>query len=229
MEGGRNPLFLNCAICLLGFPGVSVGKTPHPNSETSGFNLWVRKTPGRRKWQPNPWFLPRIPRTEEPSRLQSIGLQKSWMWLTIIYAFYNECYLPNFHFILIILWNKVNERGGHKKLGESFKYSPASWYKNKHKIQSLLILKPENISNREDKLSPWLTWYKLCIPGSVTSSGPRCPRCIIMGLKQVIANGPSRSKVSRLFALKKVLWQCGRKTMLLENSFERMFFFMLYL
>ena len=37
----------------------------------------VKKIPWRRKWQPTPVFLPRkIPRTEEPGRLQSMGLQR---------------------------------------------------------------------------------------------------------------------------------------------------------
>ena len=41
------------------------------------FNPWVRKIPWRRKRQPIPVFLPRkIPQTEEPGRLQSMGLQR---------------------------------------------------------------------------------------------------------------------------------------------------------
>ena len=42
------------------------------------FDPWVGKIPWRRKWQPTPVFLPGdIPWTEEPSRLQSMELQKS--------------------------------------------------------------------------------------------------------------------------------------------------------
>ena len=57
-----------------------------------GFDLWVRKIPWRRKWQPTPVFLPgqshgqrnlvgssflawKIPWTEETGRLQSMGSQ----------------------------------------------------------------------------------------------------------------------------------------------------------
>ena len=42
-------------------------------SKRHGFNPWVRKIPWRRAWQPI--FLPqwRIPWTEEPGRLQSMG------------------------------------------------------------------------------------------------------------------------------------------------------------
>ena len=41
------------------------------------FNPWVRKIPWRRAWQLTPVFLPReFPCTEEPSGLQSIGLQR---------------------------------------------------------------------------------------------------------------------------------------------------------
>ena len=43
------------------------------------FNPWVGKISWRRKWQPTPVFLPgKIPWTEEPGRVQSTGLQKSW-------------------------------------------------------------------------------------------------------------------------------------------------------
>ena len=45
-----------------------------------GFDLWVRKIRWRRKWQPTPVFLPgKFPWTEEPGRLQSMGLQESDM------------------------------------------------------------------------------------------------------------------------------------------------------
>ena len=38
---------------------------------------WVGKIPWRRAWQPTPVFLPgESPWTEEPGRLQSIGLQR---------------------------------------------------------------------------------------------------------------------------------------------------------
>ena len=42
------------------------------------FNPWVRKILWRKKWQPTPVFLlGKIPRTEEPGRLQAMGSQKS--------------------------------------------------------------------------------------------------------------------------------------------------------
>ena len=42
-----------------------------------GFDPWVEKIPLRRKWQPSPVFLPRESIwTEEPGRLQSMGLQE---------------------------------------------------------------------------------------------------------------------------------------------------------
>ena len=39
---------------------------------------WVGEIPWRRKWQPTPVFLPgkKIPWTEEPGGLQSMGLQR---------------------------------------------------------------------------------------------------------------------------------------------------------
>ena len=42
-----------------------------------GFNPWVRKMPWRRKWQSTLVFIAwKIPRTEEPGRLHSMGLQR---------------------------------------------------------------------------------------------------------------------------------------------------------
>ena len=41
-----------------------------------GFSPWVGKIPWRRKWQPSPVFL-RIPWTEEPGGLKSMGSQES--------------------------------------------------------------------------------------------------------------------------------------------------------
>ena len=51
-----------------------------------GFDLWVRKSPWRRAWQPAPIFLPgESPWTEEPSGyipcLKSVT--KRWTWLSI--------------------------------------------------------------------------------------------------------------------------------------------------
>ena len=45
----------------LGFPGDSVVKNPPANAgdtKKRKFDLWVRKTPWSRKWQPTPVFLP---------------------------------------------------------------------------------------------------------------------------------------------------------------------------
>ena len=48
------------------------------------FDLWVRKIPLRRKWQPTPVFLPgQIPWTEEPGGLQSMGSERAGhSWVT---------------------------------------------------------------------------------------------------------------------------------------------------
>ena len=48
-----------------------------------GFNLWSGKTPGRKKWQPTPVFLPgKTPWTEALGRLQSTGSQRVRQELT---------------------------------------------------------------------------------------------------------------------------------------------------
>ena len=60
-----------------GFPGSSVVKNP-PAMRRCGFNLWVRKI----SWRMECILAWEIPWTEEPSGLQSMGLQKSWTyWL----------------------------------------------------------------------------------------------------------------------------------------------------
>ena len=46
-------------------------------TQRGGFDLRVKKIPWRRKWQPTSVILPRkIPWTEEPSRLQSMGYKE---------------------------------------------------------------------------------------------------------------------------------------------------------
>ena len=42
----------------MGLPWWLSGKESACQSRRHGFNPWVRKIPGRRKWQPTPVFLP---------------------------------------------------------------------------------------------------------------------------------------------------------------------------
>ena len=73
----------------IGFPGGSDGK----EWRRPGFTPWVGKDLWKRVWQPTPIFLPgECPWTEEPSRLQSMGLQRvRHNWLTELIC--NLCYL----------------------------------------------------------------------------------------------------------------------------------------
>ena len=57
-----------------GFPGGSDSKKSTCNAGDLGFNPWVRKIPWRREWLLTPVLAWRIPRTEEPGGLQSVGL-----------------------------------------------------------------------------------------------------------------------------------------------------------
>ena len=61
-------------------PGGASGKEPAcqcRRHKRCGFDPWVRKISWRRAWQPTPVFLPGVPPwTEEPGRLQPIGLQR---------------------------------------------------------------------------------------------------------------------------------------------------------
>ena len=78
-EGGRIVQWerLNCPTAVMGFPGHTSGKEPTCKfwrQKTCRFDPWVRKIPWRRAWQPTPVILAwRIPWTEEPGELQSIG------------------------------------------------------------------------------------------------------------------------------------------------------------
>ena len=61
----------------LAFPGGSGSKSICLQCGRAGFDPWVGKIPWRKKWQPTPVFLPeKIPWTEEPGRLQSMGSQR---------------------------------------------------------------------------------------------------------------------------------------------------------
>ena len=42
----------------MGFLGGSTGKEPACQCKRGRFHPWVRKIPGRKKWQPTPVFLP---------------------------------------------------------------------------------------------------------------------------------------------------------------------------
>ena len=66
-----------CLSLLLGFPGDSDGRASQPYRRP-GFDPWVEKIRGRKKWPPTPVFLAwEIPWTEEPGRLQSMGSKES--------------------------------------------------------------------------------------------------------------------------------------------------------
>ena len=70
-------LFIRAAL-LEGFPAGSVVKNlPANEGDVGSGSPCIRKIPWRRKWQSTPVFLPeKIPWTEEPGRLQSMGSQR---------------------------------------------------------------------------------------------------------------------------------------------------------
>ena len=62
----------------LGFPGGPVVKNPPANAGDVGSIPGSGRFPWRRKWQAHSSVLAwEIPQAEEPSGLQSVGLQKS--------------------------------------------------------------------------------------------------------------------------------------------------------
>ena len=62
---------------LLGFPHASDGKEPACSTGDPGFDPWVREYPLEKGMATHPSILAwRIPWTEDPSGLQSMGLQR---------------------------------------------------------------------------------------------------------------------------------------------------------
>ena len=72
-------------------------------AQRPGFNSWVGKMPWRRERLPSPVFLPgEFHGTEEPDRLQCMGLQRvGYDWATFIFSFLELCLLCIFRFIVL--------------------------------------------------------------------------------------------------------------------------------
>ena len=87
--------------------GLEMGQVIHTCIRRCGFDPWVKKIPWRRKWQSTPVLPGRIPWTEEPGRLQSVGSQKSQTRLSM-YTLYD----PQTHLnVCRIVWPTV--QGNH--------------------------------------------------------------------------------------------------------------------
>ena len=65
-----------CQARLLGLPGVAVVKNPPANAGDMGSIPGLGRSPGERNGIPLSIIAWRIPWTEEPGRLQSMGLQR---------------------------------------------------------------------------------------------------------------------------------------------------------
>ena len=91
-----------------------------------GFDLWVRKIPWKRAWQPSPVFLPgESPWTEEPGELQSMELQ-SWTWLKKL----STQHSVHMSSLQLSLWVYVRKWGGERErvIERAGTFSPAlSW------------------------------------------------------------------------------------------------------
>ena len=76
-----HPFCFNCRVDLprcafFSLPWWLSGKESACNAGDPVFYLWLGKIPWRREWQPTLVLLWRIPWTEEPGELQSIGSQR---------------------------------------------------------------------------------------------------------------------------------------------------------
>ena len=65
----------------------------HLQSRRHRFSLWVKKIPWRRKRQPSPIFLPKIPWTEEPGGPQSMESQEQDLTQGLNHHHYHQPYL----------------------------------------------------------------------------------------------------------------------------------------
>ena len=93
----------------------SVVKNPPASTGGMGFDPWVSKSPSKRKWQPTPAW--RIPWTEEPGGIKSIGSQRvRHNWATkhstayYIYMWYIYMYMYIYITFLIHLF--ISEHWG---------------------------------------------------------------------------------------------------------------------
>ena len=76
-SGRKSSSFYHLLEATIGLPRWLSGKEPGSQCRRHGCDPWIRKIPWRRKWQPTPVFLAwRIPWTEKPGGLQSIGSQR---------------------------------------------------------------------------------------------------------------------------------------------------------
>ena len=65
-----------------GFPGGSVVKNLPTNAGDMGLIPGLGRAPGEENDNPLQYSCLEIPWTDEPGRLQSMGLQKNWTWLS---------------------------------------------------------------------------------------------------------------------------------------------------
>ena len=68
----------------MGFPGGARAKESAcqcKRYKRCGFDLWVRKIPWRRPWQPTPVFLPGESHGQRSLRGYSAWIKQSWTWL----------------------------------------------------------------------------------------------------------------------------------------------------
>jgi len=75
---GATSLWVTCLIWL---PWWLSGKEPACQCRTCGWEDPLEKEMATQDWQPSSILVWEIPRTEEPGRPQSMGLQKSQTWL----------------------------------------------------------------------------------------------------------------------------------------------------
>ena len=68
-------------IMYIGFPRWLSGKEPTCQCRRCGFDLWVRKIPWQRKWQPTPGFLPGNPMERGAYQATVHGVAKIQTWL----------------------------------------------------------------------------------------------------------------------------------------------------
>ena len=82
------------------------------------FNLWVRKIPWRRAWQPTPVFMPgEIPWTNEPGRVLSIESRRVGCdWSNLVCTYSNWSNLAWTHIPKTMMTDKILIQECHKRV-----------------------------------------------------------------------------------------------------------------
>ena len=114
-------------VIVYGFPGASDSM----QCQRPGFDPWAKKIPWKRKRLPTPVYLPgESPQTEEPGRLQSMGLQRVRQdWATNTGVIVYRCHGNRCHYSRAVVKKRREDGVGHREIAFELKGSEGEWAK----------------------------------------------------------------------------------------------------